>query len=234
MNVALYAKRIHFADEDLTFFVHTYHDSEQLRAMLRRLRNLYPRARVIVCSDGDPNPCLESIAADANACFHRGDNLYALGNGGKVCQRLLSLFLEQPTDYLFKVDPDTGFHRRFAFLPAHCGMFGTLQSNPSLCSIQGGCCGFTREAAERMFHSNAFADPLLEDAPRSWASHPALWQCMVKVGRVSSDWMLGYVATSLGIPQFGFSEVASNWKRPVANPNLRYAVTHPYQYSDRW
>lgn len=231
MNAALYARRIAYKDEDLTFFVHAFHDSQRLAAMLCRLRILYPRSQVIVCSDGDPDPALQTIANVARARFHMGENLYALGNGGRVCQRMLGLFLEQPSDYLFKIDPDTGLHRRFSFLPNHFGIFGTLQSNAMLCSIQGGCCGFTREAAAKMHDSSAFLDKRLEDGRQTWACHPALWQHMNRVGRVSSDWMLGYVATMMGIPQYGFSEVASNWKVPVPNASLKYAVTHPYLYA---
>jgi hypothetical protein len=227
MLPVLYERVESYGDRDLTFFVQVHHDAERLAWMLQRLRGLYPESRVVVCSDGDDDPRLPTIAERANAEFYLGENLYALGHGGKVCHRMLELFFQQPSRWLFKVDPDTCFHRRFAYLPAHPGVFGTLQCNPTLCSIQGGCCGFSREASERMFRSEAFLCPSLLDAERTWARHPPLWRYMEKVQRVSKDWMCGYVATALGVAQFGFDEVLSRWKKPVSNPGLRYAVTHP-------
>jgi hypothetical protein len=47
------------------------------------------------------------------------------------------------------------------------------------------------------------------------------------VDRVSTDWLTGYAATALNIPQFGFAEVHSTWGRYVPNADLRYAITHP-------
>ena len=39
--------------------------------------------------------------------------------------------------------------------------------------------------------------------------------------------MFGSAATALGIPMFGFAEVASTWKTYVPNPHLQFAITHP-------
>ncbi|MGV3483655.1 MAG: hypothetical protein ACO1RT_04455 [Planctomycetaceae bacterium] len=228
----LFAKNLDYLDSDLTFLVHSFHDSVQLRAMLAECRLYYPQARVIVCSDGDENPDLTSIAQSVNAEFHRGENLYAQGNGGKVCHRMLELFLRRPTRYLFKVDPDTGFHRRFEYLPAASGMFGTLQSSPLLCSIQGGCCGITLDWAATMYTQKLFLDAGLLDAPATWATYEPLWRHMQRVRRVSSDWIFGYVATAIGCPQFGFPEVRSHWRSPVENRDLLYAITHPVHRPD--
>ncbi len=227
MLPGLYERIPSHADGDLTFFTHVHRDAARLEWMLGQLRGHYPASRVIVCSDGDPDPQLEKIADNSGAEFHLGERLYAIEFGGRIMHRLLELFFEQPTAFLFKIDPDTGVHRRLAWLPRHSGVFGTLQSNPLLCSIQGGCCGFSREAAERMFYSEAFLCRSLEHPETTWAGHEPLLKYMKRVGRVSTDWLTGYVATVLGIPQFGFSEVHATWGGHVSNPNLRYAITHP-------
>ncbi len=227
MNGNLFRRNSTYVDTDLTFVVHTFRDSTNLKLMLESVRRWYPEARVVVCSDGDANPALPKIAESAHAEFHLGQNLYAQGNGAKVCQRLLEMFLHRPTRYCFKVDPDTGFHRRFAYLPDFDGMFGTLQSNSMLCSIQGGFQGFTLNVVNRMYESKVFVDTSLDDPQRTWASHPQLWRLMSKAGRVSTDWMFGYAATVLGIPQFGFPEVMCKWKTPVPNPDANFAITHP-------
>jgi hypothetical protein len=216
-----------YSDKDLTFLVHTFHDSGRLIGMLKQLRSIFPQARLIVCSDGDDDAQLPKIASQSGAEFYHGENLYAQGHGGKICQRMLDLFLREPTAYFFKVDPDTGFHRRFAFLPKHSGMFGTLQSNDLLCSIQGGCCEMTLDWAQRMFEAKVFLREELKNPDRTWASHPALTRYINKVGRVSSDWIFSYIATAKGIPQYGFTEVCCRWKKPVVNRNLRFAITHP-------
>ncbi len=230
MNTYLYRRNELYTDADLTFLVHTFRDAPRLVAMLDSVRSWYPGARIVVCSDGDENPELPEIASAVSAEYHLGKSLYTQGNGGKICQRMLELFLQRPSRYFFKVDPDTGFHRRFAFLPDCDGMFGTVQSHSLLCSIQGGCQGMTLSAATLMHESKIFLDQSLLDPPQTWATYPPLWNYLQKVQRVSSDWIFGYVATLLGIPQFGFAEVMSKWRTEVANPNLRYAITHPVRY----
>jgi hypothetical protein len=217
----LYERVTDYADGDLTFFMHVFHDAKRLAWVLNHLRSHYPGARAVVCSDGDDDPELPQIAAAAGAEFHLGAPLYSMKHGGRIMHRMLELYFEKPSRYLLKIDPDTGIHRRFHWLPGHSGIFGTLQSNPLLASIQGGCCGFNRDAAETLFHSEAFLSPLLALPESTWAMHLPLLQYMTKVDRVSTDWLTGYAATALNIPQFGFAEVHSTWGRYVPNADLR-------------
>ena len=216
-----------YADADLTFFAHAYRDADALGWMLGHLRRHYPGARAVVCSDGDPDPRLGAAARAAGAEFHPGDRLYPVAHGGRIVHRMLDLFFRRPSRYLFKVDPDTGVHRRFAWLPAHPGVFGSLQLMPGYLSVQGGCCGFAYAAAERLYRSGGLLDPALADPPRSWARDPLVRAWAADTGRVSTDWLVGYAATALGVPLFGFPEVRSTWQTYVPNPDRRYAVTHP-------
>jgi hypothetical protein len=224
----LYDRVYEYQDRDLTFFVQVHRDAGPLARMLARLRRHYPGSRVIVCSDGDDDPRFPRIAQEMGAEFYLGEWLYGLEHGGRHCHRMLEFFLQAPSAYLFKIDPDTAIHRRFAYVPTQSGVFGTLQSNPSLCSVQGGCCGYTRDAAETLYRSQAFLCPSLLNPQNTWAAHPPLWRYTKKKNKVCADWLCGYVATALGIRQFGFAEVLSQWKTPVANPNRKYAVTHPW------
>lgn len=227
MLPAVYERLIDYRDGDLTFFVHAHRDADPLAWMLGLARQLYPGARVVVCSDGDDDPRIAAAAEGVRAEFYLGDRLFGIESGGKICHRMLTLFFRRPTRFLFKVDPDTGFHRRFTYLPAHSGLFGTLQSMPALCSVQGGCLGFSYAAAEVLYRSAAFLDPGLADPLRTWAQWPGAVGRAVDRRLASIDWMAGYVATALGVPMFGFPEVRTTWQTYVPNPDLRYAITHP-------
>lgn len=227
MLPSLYERFDGYRDEDLTFFTHVYRDADLLEWMLSHLRRHFPESRIIVCSDGDEDPRLARIAVGAGAEFHLGERLYALTCGGRISQRMLELFFQRPTRYLLKVDTDTGFHRRFEYMPARSGLFGTLQCNPLLCSVQGGFCGFEISAAEKLLESQVLLDPDLAIPEKTWARHGALLRYVRTRDMALEDWITGYVATALGIPQFGFPEVRSNWNDYVPNSTLRYAVTHP-------
>lgn len=230
MNAGLpevFATTTHFTDADLTFFVQVHHDAEPLAWMLGHLRTHYPQARVIVRADGDDDPQLPGIARTFGAEFAADPWMFGLDRGGELIQRWFDLFLKRPTRWFLKIDTDTGIHRRFNSLPTHPGLFGSMQGNSCLVSIQGGFIGIPLAVATRLFESRVLLDPILQDPGRSWARDPNLFRYLQTKNSLFDDWILGYVATSLGIPMFGFTEVASTWKTYVPNPNQRFAITHP-------
>src|SRR6185295_12164727 len=126
-------------------------------------RKHYPTSRVILRSDGDLDPRFPILALRNKVDFRRESRLFPIENGGAVIERMLALFLERPTRYLFKIDPDTLIHRRFKYLPARSGLFGTLQTEQETPSIQGGCMGFTRDAAEQILQSKMLRDERLKE-----------------------------------------------------------------------
>src|ERR1051325_4483213 len=151
-----------YCDDDLTFFALTYKDYEATVKCLRDLRKHYPVSRVILRSDGDPDPRFPLLARSNKVEFHQESRLFGIENGGAIIERMLELFLERPTRYLFKIDPDTVIHRRCKYLQVRSGVFGTLQCETETPSIQGGCMGFTRDAAEQILKSGRLRDSRLK------------------------------------------------------------------------
>ncbi len=219
-----------YRDDDLTFFALVYKDYTALATCLSDLRRHYPAARVILRSDGDPDPRLPILAQRYRVDFREEAHLFGIENGGAVLERMFELFLERPTRYLFKIDPDTVIHRRFRHLPSRSGLFGTRQGDEETPSIQGGCMGFTRDAAERILRSGMLRDRRLCDPATFVDDSPYFFRMAhraARCGLASFDWGLAWIAGELGISMFAFDEVNSGWGQAPPNPNTRYAVTHP-------
>jgi hypothetical protein len=143
---------------------------------------------------------------------------------------MLVFFLEKPTRYLLKIDPDTVIHRRFHYLPVRSGLFGTLQGGPETPSIQGGCMGFTRDSAEQILQSEMLRDTRLREPAKFINDSPYFVRMTVRASRcglASFDWILAWIAGELGIPMYPFDEVNSGWLQAPPNPTQRYAVSHP-------
>jgi hypothetical protein len=219
-----------YGDDDLTFFALTYKNYEAAAECLPDLRTHYAASRVILRSDGDPDPRLSTLAEQYNVDFRGESRLFEIENGGAIIERMLELFLENPTRYLFKIDPDTVIHRRFRYLPIRDGLFGRLQGRLKHPSIQGGCMGLTRAAAEQILRSNMLRDSRLKEPARFISDSPYFVRMADRANRcglASFDWMMPWVARELGIPIYAFSEVNSGWKQPPPNSDHRYAVSHP-------
>jgi hypothetical protein len=219
-----------YSDEDLTFCELTYKNYEATEECLDDLRKHYSRSRVILRSDGDPDPRLPILAKRYHVDFRGESRLFGIENGGAVIERMLTLFLEQPTRYLFKIDPDTVIHRRFRYLPLQSGLFGTLQCVPETPSVQGGCMGFTRDAAKQILESQMLRDSRLLDPATFIDDSPYFFRMAHRAqrcGLASFDWIVPWIASELGISIYSFDEVNSGWQQPPPNPDQRYAVSHP-------
>ena len=219
-----------YFDDDLTFFALVYKDYDATAACLKDLRKHYPASRVVLRSDGDQDPRFPLLARDHKVDFHGELRLFGIENGGAVIERMLELFLERPTRYLFKIDPDTVIHRRFRYLPVRSGLFGTPQTESETPSIQGGCMGFTRDAAEQILQSKLLRDRRLKEPARFISDSPYFVRMTDRANRcglASFDWIVPWIAGQLGIPLFPFDEVNSGWGQAPPNPDQRYAVSHP-------
>ena len=185
---------------------------------------------MILRSDGDPDPRFPLLASRNKIDFRREPRLFGIENGGAIIERMLELFLERPTRYLFKIDPDTVIHRRFKYLPVRSGVFGTLQCELETPSIQDGCMGFTRDAAEQILKSQRLRDSRLKEPARFIDDSPYFFRMADRANRcglASFDWIVPWIAGELGIPIYAFDEVNSGWRQPPPNPDHRYAVSHP-------
>ena len=219
-----------YSDHELTFFALTYRNYDAAAECLADLRKHYSASRVILRSDGDPDPRFPILAKQYKVDFRCEERLFGIENGGAVIERMLELFFAKPTRYLFKIDPDTVIHRRFQYLPVRSGLFGTLQCEPDTPSIQGGCLGFTLDAAERILQSQMLRDSRLREPAKFISDSPYFFRMAHRADRcglASFDWILPWVASELGIPLYRFDEVNSGWQQPPPNPDQRYAVSHP-------
>lgn len=219
-----------YSDDDLTFFALTYKNHDAAAECLADLRKHYPASRVILRSDGDPDPRLPILAEHYKVDFHNEERLFGIENGGAIIERMLELFFAKPTRYLFKIDPDTVIHRRFQYLPVRSGLFGTLQCEQETPSIQGGCMGFTRDAAAQILQSKMLRDSRLREPAKFINKSPYFFRMAHRANRcglASFDWIVPWIASELEIPIYRFDEVNSGWQQPPANPDQSYAVTHP-------
>lgn len=219
-----------FDDEDLTFFALTCRDYDATAECLADLRQHYPASRVILRSDGDPDPRLPRLAESYRVDFRNEGRLFNIENGGAVIECMLELFFEQPSRYLFKIDPDTVIHRRFKYLPLRSGLFGTVQLPRESPAIQGGCMGLTRDAATRILRSEMLRDHRLSEPAKFVDDSPYFVRMAHRAercGLASFDWILAWIATELGLDLYSFEEVNSGWRQGPPNPDLLYAVTHP-------
>ena len=222
-----------YTDKDVTFFVGLYRDQRCAEVTLRRVREHFPDARVILRSDGDKDPAIRELADRYDTECYEEKRLFAIENGGALLARVFELFLEKPTRYLFKIDTDTAVHRRFQFLPKQYGVFGTLQNSREGCSsIQGGCIGFTEGAVQTIQCSGILGDPRLKDPVKHRDVSPyfsAMARRQERSGLSSFDWIVGWAAYELQVPLIDFDEIHSRWRHlPSENyEDLRYAVTHP-------
>jgi len=98
-----------YTDSDLTFFLGLYQDQKRAEPMLAMLRKFYPESTLIIRSDGDSNPLNADLAKQFDAHYFEEERLYPIENGGAMANRILELFLDHPSRYLFKMDTDTVF-----------------------------------------------------------------------------------------------------------------------------
>jgi hypothetical protein len=219
-----------YSDNDLTFFALVYKDYDATATCLKELRKHYPSSRVVLRSDGDQDPRFHLLANAHQVDFREEPRLFGIENGGAVIERMLEIFLETPTGYLFKIDPDTAIHRRFKYLPLRSGVFGTLQCEEETPSVQGGCMGLTRDAAEEILQSRMLKDDRLKEPAKFISESPYFFRMADRANRcglASFDWIVPWIAGQLGIPLYRFDEVNCGWQQPPPNPQGRYAVTHP-------
>lgn len=217
------------AGERITYYVNVFRDVALLDGCLASVRRSQPGAAIIVRSDGDPDPHIAAVAAAHGARFVDDVGRYRLESGGDYVQVMFERFLEAPTDWLFKIDPDTRVHRPFAALPTGCRVFGTVQRQRPLYSIQGGCIGFTREAVEHFVERGTFRDPRLARMPPPYLTSSEHLRAHLERGFIAEDWAIGWACVDTGVELVDWPEILSEWRITPPHADLRYAVTHPHK-----
>ena len=240
MTTATPDVRIEYDDGDITFYLQVYRDSWDAETCLTELRRHYPSSRVIMISDGDDDRRFARLAERFGAKYTAGERLYGIEHGGKMIQRMFDAFLTRPSDYLFKIDTDTRIHRRFRYLPTGCAVFGTLEWQTAVTStkldfpsIQGGCTGFTLEAARRVAESGLLLSDELLDYRGTYADNRDVIRRAENRGIISTDFVTRYACRRLEIPLVEFDEVRSLYRGQIASDGDGFAVTHPHKTEGR-
>jgi hypothetical protein len=216
----------------VTFYIRTDGGCRPpLHVCLSQLRSVYPEARVIVASDDkEADPAPETVEKYRIDVKHE-HGLFAIEHGAALLHYMLGHYLEMPTPWLIKIDPDTIIWRRFRDLPKGMTVFGYVQY-AGISAVQGGCEGFTLAAAERMYDSRMLRNPIFKD-PTKWATANHIIEYTKRTGCITEDWIIGYVAHLLGIPITACPEILSEWNKPVTN-DKDYAATHPHKDLKDW
>lgn len=221
-------------DSDISFYIGCYQDFEMAEWCIGELRKHYPTSLVFIRCDGDDDSRYIGISRKFNCRLSYGMRLYPTQNGGRIINAMLRDYSCASGSglprYLIKIDTDTHIHRRFTSLPDEECLFGSLQSGRNFGqSLQGGCVGFTREAALALWKSNAFMDDKLQDYKATWAKNQTLIDRAEIQGLIGFEWVLAYVLKESGLPypMVEEPEIRSEWRKYVDNKDLKYAITHP-------
>jgi len=203
-------------------------------------RRHFPGSRIVIISDGDDDR-YDDLAARYRFDYIRGQHLMALDSADLYVTRLLNALLAGPETYLFRIDPDARICRRFRQLPAFSSIFGTLETVTAglgiaidvPANVQGGCIGFTRDAATEILESGVLSsESCVRDWRTTWARTPEM-QAVAARGSICDDFILSWAAHKVRIPFVESDEIRSYWRGRVVNDSLRYAVTHPHKIADQ-
>jgi hypothetical protein len=202
-----------YEDQDVVFHLEVYRGYYDITHWcLGRIRECYPSSRIIVVSDGDPDPrYLEFLKYDVELEY--GSHLYTPEKCGPLWIRRFSNYLKKPAKYLFRVDSDVGFYRRFSALPEWKCVFGT----PCDDFIQGGMIGLTTDAIVDILGSGLLGASWVRDCRHDVSGVPM----------ASDDQAIGKAAQLLQIPLVRHPEFHCTWQDRVPNHRLQYAVIHP-------
>ena len=219
------------AGKELCFTLSVTDERDLVEDRLRRIERIYPAARVVLIPDGR-KAGRRSWPTGRDVVVRPSTRaLYAVESGGRVVQAHLESFLETDARWWFKVDPDSVLHRGFRELPDGICFFGTVQGGNPGPSLQGGCIGGTRTAAELLAGSGLLLSPALRAPEYSWARGNPILLERAHRGLVSFDFVHAWACRALGIPLVVHPEIRSEWKQPPPDSD-RYAITHPHKTLD--
>lgn len=213
------------------------HDSSLALLCIKRLRNLYPGSKVICILENSSN--IFRKLKYYGVKIHRGEPLYKYDKNASVVLRKFKLFAECNSEYFFKIDPDTHFHKRITKLPITPCMFGNKTRAQRSYIIQGGCMGYNKEIIIKALQEKFF-EKINIDNDRGWIRPGRVlgmttYEYFKKYDRVSYDMISKYAMDKLGYPLVQHEEIYSVWL-PNLNSNKIYnlhnydkiySVTHP-------
>lgn len=210
----------------ISIAINVYKESElQLTECLSRVYSNLPGSKVKLFLDGINRPELNnlvnsfgySIVTGPHYCSHEKWPLYWL--------RMLDFFKESGSEYCLKIDPDTMVDRP----PRLCNhdYYGKIQHhynnmrNPGF--VQGGITGISQRAVNLVLDKKILDNVLPFDQIVSFGGPPATWP-------LCDDQLFAWTLRQVGIYPHAWEECFSEWRRPIDNSNLRFAIVHPRYY----
>lgn len=180
---------------------------EQIDWCLSNLRKSYPKANVILISDGGRIDY--GLPQKYNTVFVAGEKLKIISRGALWWKRFLTEALKTDADVIFKIDPDTKIWRRLNYFP-DSDFFGMLTNKGEIDEhIQGGCQGFSRSFAEKIIDSKITEDENYKDL-NFWGS-PAFKAAHAAPDYFSTDWSMIHIAKRLNATREKHTEILSIW-----------------------
>jgi hypothetical protein len=187
----------------IDFYIHTYNQDPTL--IIGACKKHFPDFRIFLLADGDGQ------SYNHIPCFNFPDRLKPQPNGGAWLKRWYQTALDQKSDIIIKIDPDSKIHRPFQKPFPDAPLFGAVLKSPKIGHfIHGGSMCMRRSFLES-------ALPLLDN------DHYKSPCCTMRDKTASSDLITAHVAQSLKAPLEPWSEVTYF---PLPWPNQRYAISH--------
>lgn len=108
--------------KSLGFVVNVYNEGPlQLGNCLSSIREFYPNNKILVISDGVDE--YNDVCLKHNCRYIVGHRLKTVENGGAWIKRTLESFLDDPSDIMIKMDPDSQLFRKLR-IPEEADYFG--------------------------------------------------------------------------------------------------------------
>lgn len=218
------------------FIMNVYKDEQFATSLIRQLRSLYPRATIVIQTDGVDPEGLQLYCQRYDAFYIVGERLKSgRKNGGAWVHRWMqTLFNLSDAPWLIKIDPDAWMWRKLIGFPPDADVVGTPNLTPyGMLFIRGGFQIWKSSAISQILQSDILFDPqytqfglytyrrykdFLLDGEEESLEVIAL-----------TDHILGHVCARLRLRQAMWSEVNIGFRgqQYEHNPGLRWAVTHP-------
>ena len=208
------------------FVVNVYNDQHLAKRLLEQIKT-HCSCDIIVIGDGVK---LEDYCKQGTIWIEN-ERTKAQGQKGLWTQRYLKLFLELTfATHLLRVDPDTCVWRPF-MLPG-MGITTYLEPSPKRYKypfVNGGCIGFTRDAAEKIVSSNLLLDDKYEEFNYlRYKFHKWEHEETSDEKLAFQDWIVGDICHRLNLKLKKWDEIQIfGGNQHIPSPG-RFAITHPH------
>lgn len=214
-----------------------YQDQRLAQQTLQQLRQLYPSADILTCSDGINDQSFVSFCRERGIRHLIGERLKIAHYGGAWILRMLLTFLSYShAGILIKIDPDVRIHRTFNTCPQG-DLIGNIRPCRGGAYIQGGCFGITRGAASRIVDSFILDDLMYQSEPFNYLPSTAAYGNSSKDRLIASDLIISHASQRLGMSWGEWGEICSHATAARLALDLisltpeqitaQYAVIHP-------